>query len=165
VNVSVHPDKLYKPVSSSLLPAMAQTDGTRLHASTVMTPTAGVDGSDSSLPTEGQHDQILSLLQSLPLDLLAEQCAHAEASIRSRVEVFSRSEYDIGRTNIIPHRINTGDHSPHFEQLWCHRMVQLLVIDKHVQHMLDHDVIEPVALPWCSNVVMVRKQDGTMQTQ
>jgi len=29
--------------------------------------------------------------------------------------------------------------------------------------MLEHDVIEPVASRWCSNVVMVRKQDGTMR--
>ena len=42
-------------------------------------------------------------------------------------------------------------------------MVQLLVTDEHVQHMLDHDVIEPAASPWCSNVVMIRKQDGTMR--
>ena len=72
------------------------------------------------------------------------------------------SEYDIGRTNIIPHRINMGDHSPHFEQLWCHQMAQLPVIDEHVQHMLKHDVIELAASPWCSKVVMVRKQDDTM---
>jgi len=42
-------------------------------------------------------------------------------------------------------------------------MVQLPVIDEHVQHMLEHDVIEPAASPWCSNVVMVWKQDGTMR--
>ena len=40
---------------------------------------------------------------------------------------------------------------------------QLPVIDEHVQNMLEHDVIEPAASPWCSNVVMVRKQDGTMR--
>ena len=42
-------------------------------------------------------------------------------------------------------------------------MSQLPVIDEHVQHMLDHDVIEPAASPWCSNVVMVRKQDGSIR--
>jgi len=40
---------------------------------------------------------------------------------------------------------------------------QLPVIDEHVQNMLEHDVIEPAASFWCSNVVMVRKQDGTMR--
>jgi len=29
--------------------------------------------------------------------------------------------------------------------------------------MLDHDVISAAASPWCSNVVMVRKRDGTMR--
>jgi len=41
--------------------------------------------------------------------------------------------------------------------------MQLPVIDEHVQHMLEHDIIEPAASPWCSNVVMVCKQDGTMR--
>jgi len=29
--------------------------------------------------------------------------------------------------------------------------------------MLEHDVIEPAASPWCSNVVVVKKKDGTMR--
>ena len=142
---------------------MAHTDGTELHTSTFSTATADMMDPDSStLPAGGPHDHIDSLLHSLPSDLSDEQCVRAEAFIRSRVDVFSKSEYDIGQTNIIPHRINTSDHNPHFEQLRHHPTAQLPVIDKHVQHMLEHDVIEPVALPWCSNVVMVRKQEGTM---
>ena len=70
---------------------------------------------------------------------------------------------DIGRTSIIPHRIDTGEHIPHLEQLRRHPQAQLPVIDEHVQNMLEHDVIEPAASPWCSNVVMVHKQDGTMR--
>jgi len=37
------------------------------------------------------------------------------------------------------------------------------MIDEHVQHMLAHDVIEPAVSPWCSKVVMVRKQDVSMR--
>ena len=36
--------------------------------------------------------------------------------------------------------------SPHFEQLRRHPTAQLPVIDEHVQHTLEHDVIELVAL-------------------
>jgi len=122
-----------------------------------------VTASDSSTPSsEGQQDHIESLLQRLPDDLTLDQKQRAETFIHSHKNVFSRSEFDIGRTTIIPHRIDTGDHSPHFEQLRHHPTAQLRVIDEHVQHMLEHDVIEPAASPWCSNVVMVRKQDGTM---
>jgi len=99
----------------------------------------------------------------LPDDLTLDQKQRAETFIRSRANVFSRSEFDIGRTNIIPHRIDTGHHSPHFEQLRRHPTTQLPVIDEHVRHMLEHDVIEPAASPWCSNVVMVCKQDVTMR--
>jgi len=50
LNVFVHPDELSKPVLSSLRPAMVQTNGIGLRTSTVMTPTAEVTGSDSSIP-------------------------------------------------------------------------------------------------------------------
>jgi len=143
---------------------MVQTDGTELRTSTVSSMTVDLTDPDSStLPMGDAHDHIDGLLRSLPLDLSDEQCDRAEAFIRSRTNVFSRSEYDIGRTNIIPRHIDMGDHSPHFEQLRRHPMAQLPVIDEHVQHMLEHDVIEPAASPWCSNLVMVRKQDGTMR--
>jgi len=52
---------------------------------------------------------------------------------------------------------------PHFEQLRRHPTTQLPMIYEHVEHMLAHDVIEPAASPWSSNVVMVRKQDGSMR--
>jgi len=137
LNVPVHPDELSMPVSSSLRPATVQTDATGLRTSTVTTPTAEVTGSDSSNPAGSQHDHILGLLCMLPADLTAKQHAHAETSIRSWSNVFSRSEYDIGRTSIIPHRIDTGDHSPHFEQLRCHPTTQLPVIDEHVMTSLS----------------------------
>jgi len=97
---------------------MVQTEGMELRTLTVSATTSGATGSVSATLLAGDvHDHIDSLLCSLPMDLSDEQRDRAEAFIRSRTNVFSRSEYDIGRTNIIPHRINTGDHSPHFEQL------------------------------------------------
>jgi len=135
---------------------------TGLRAATVSSTTAAARV-DSDLPdsfSENAHDHLDSLLRGLPPDLTDAQRDRAEAFIRSRASVFSRSEYDIGRTSIIPHRIDTGEHAPHFEQLRRHPQAQLPVIDEHVQNMLEHDVIEPAASPWCSNVVMVRKQDG-----
>ena len=152
-------DETVMPVSSSLRPTPAQTDGTEFRASTVSSTTVDLMDSDSLTLSAGDtSDDIDSLLRSLPLDLSDDQHDRAEAFIRSPANVFSRSEYDIRRTNIIPHHIDTGDNTLHFEQLRRHPTVQLPVIDEHVQHML-----EPAASPQCSNVVMVRKQDGTMQ--
>jgi len=137
---------------------------TGLRAATVSSTTAAsrMDSDPSDSLSENAHDHLDSLLHGLPPDLTDAQRDHAEAFIRSRASVFSRSEY-VGRTNIILHCIDTGEHAPHFEQLRRHPQAQLPVIDQHVQNMLEHDVIEPAASPWCSNVVMVRKQDGTMR--
>ena len=44
-----------------------------------------------------------------------------------------------------------------------HPTTQLPLTDEHVENVLRHDVIEPAASPWCSNVVTVCKCDGTMQ--
>jgi len=156
-------DESVLSASPGCLSAMVTTDETDARASSVAATTAEASAAGSSSPSsEVQPDHISSLLCNLPTDLTPEQKYRAEHFIRSHVHVFSRSEYVIGRTSIIPHRIDTGDSRPHFEQLRRHPTTQLPVIDEHVQHMLEHDVIEPAASPWCSNVVMVRKQDGTM---
>jgi len=55
---------------------------------------------------------VYSHAQCLIDDLTAEQRARAETFTKSRSNVFSRSEYDIGRTNTIPHCIDMGDHMP-----------------------------------------------------
>ena len=112
--------------------------------------------------TDG-HEHVQCLIDRPLDDLTVEQRARAGQLIKSRSHVFSRSEFDIGRTDVLRHRIETGDSAPHFEQLQRHPTAQLPVIDRHVEEMLQHDVIEPAASPWCSNVVMVKKRDGTMR--
>jgi len=67
--------------------------------------------------------------------MTAEQCARVEAFIKTRSNVFSRSDYKIGCTSIIPHRIDTGDNVPHFEKMQRHPTTQLPLIDEHVDNM------------------------------
>ena len=143
-NMSVLPDQ------SSLLHPTAALRTSIVNASQM----AGDAGPDSPM-MEKPNSHVQCLINGLPDDLMTEQCACAEAFIKSRTNVFSHSEYDIGWTRIIPHHIDTGDNAPHFEQLRRHPTTQLLLIDEHMQHMLEHDVIEPAASLWCSNTVMV----------
>jgi len=161
----VMPDESVMLVPDSLRSSPPTTVEMGLRAATVSSTTTvdRTDSDSSDSPSENAHDHIDSLLRGLPSDLTDVQDDRAEAFIRSHANVLSRSEYDLGRTSIIPHCIITGEHAPHFEQLRRHPQAQLPVIDEHVQNMLEHDVIEPAASPWCSNVVMVRKQDGTMR--
>jgi len=83
-----------------------------------------------------------------------------ELLIRHR-EAFSESEYDLGLTDMVEHRIDTGAAKPVRQRLRRYPPAHVEVISDHVDNMLDHGIIEPVSSPWASNVVLVRKKDGT----
>jgi len=72
---------------------------------TVVNTTAATEtASPTDTPEAGEPcSHIQCLIDGLPDDLTDEQRARAADFIRSRSNVFSRSEYDIGRTRIIPH--------------------------------------------------------------
>jgi len=67
--------------------------------------------------------------------------------IEKWAHVFSNGEFDVGRTNLIPHRINTGNHKPFRQPLRRHPCVHEDFIDAQVNEMLRNDVVEPAASP------------------
>jgi len=57
-------------------------------------------------------DPVPKLLESLPFKLSNEQ-REAVADLLHRYEdVFSRGKFTVGRTHLITHRIDTGEHRP-----------------------------------------------------
>ena len=113
--------------------------------------------------TNGVPEHVQCLISTLPPDLSFEEYKAVKAFVAENADLFSKSDYDIGRTQLVKHRIDTGDHPPFKEPLRHHPMAFLPVIDQHVNEMLAHDIIEPAASPWASNVVLIRKKDGAMR--
>jgi len=83
--------------------------------------------------------------------------------VHDYADVFSRSEFDLGRTEALPHRIDTGDSRPIKQPLRRHPKIHEDFIDEQVQKMLAANVIELCASPWASNVVLAKKSDGTLR--
>ena len=77
--------------------------------------------------------------------------------------MFSTSEFDLGRTNLVKHTIDTGANRPFKQALRRHPMAYLPIIDEHVDKMLANDICEPSYGPWASNVVLVKTSDGTLR--
>jgi len=71
------------------------------------TPSAQVTEPAASAPDRNPYAHIQCLIDGLPIDLTSTERETAAAFIRGRASVFSRSEFDIGRKRIIPHRIDT----------------------------------------------------------
>jgi len=117
-------------------------------------------GNTTCLSGSGVSEEHLQpLFQLLPAELSVKERWRAEQFIRENETLFSKSEFDIGRTELVQHRIDTGEHRPFRQSLRRHPLAHLPQIDQHVDEMLRHDIIEPAASPWCSNVVLIKKAD------
>ena len=118
-------------------------------------------GSPASEP--GPKDFVQEMLDQIDLELTDEQERQVKQLLNENREVFSTSEFDLGRTNLVQHRIDTGINKPFKQQLRRHPMAYLPVIDEHVEKMLANDICEPSFSPWAFNVVLVKKSDGTLR--
>lgn len=75
--------------------------------------------------------------------------------------ILSQHEGDLGRTDLVYHRIVTGDHEgvkQSGRRLPFHQRVE---VKKLLDGMLERKVIEPSQGSWSSPVVLVKKKDGS----
>jgi hypothetical protein len=113
--------------------------------------------------TEVSIRHVQGLIDSLPEQLTREEKERAAAFIRSYAHAFSSSNTDLGRNRLVPHRINTGNRSPVRQPLRRQPYAHVAKIEENVQELLAAKLIEPTVSPWSSNVLLVKKKDGTMR--
>src|SRR5712675_2781705 len=115
----------------------------------------------TSREEDGSHDHLKPVFDSLPSTLSVEEREGAIEFIKEYPDVFSKSEFDLGRTTLITHNIDTGDAKPIRQGLRRQAQIHLDVIDHKIAKMESSGVIEPSCSPWASNVVVVTKHDKT----
>jgi transposase InsO family protein len=108
-------------------------------------------------------EHIKDLLEGIDKDVTQTEQERLRDILKQYADVFSSSEFDLGRTGIVKHEIDTGSARPIKQMLRRQPIAQLPHIDKQVQDMLDQGIIEPSQSPWVSNVVVVGKKDGTLR--
>jgi len=107
-----------------------------------------------------QHRDMLHRVDS---SVSPEAKAELAALLRDYQDVFSYSEYDLGKTDLAKHDINTGDNKPFKQPLRPQPRAHLPVIDKLINDMQSQGVIEPCQSEWGSNIVLVKKKDGSVR--
>ena len=109
-----------------------------------------------------------SILQQVDLSQLEEDATPEEVQevkdfISSWEPVFSRDTADIGKTDVITHRIDLVDETPVREKA---RRIPPPLMDElrqHLRQLQEMGVIEESSSAWCSPVVLVRKKCGDLR--
>ena len=96
-------------------------------------------------------------------DLTEEQKSQLFTLLKRYADVIAFSDGDLGRTRMIQHPINTGDAPPARQpprRLPIHRQQKATQL---VNEMLHKDIIEKSTSPWSSQIVLVKKKDGSVR--
>jgi len=116
--------------------------------------------SDNVSNSESSHvDIVASTLHRLPNEMSTKQRRQVADLLCDYEDIFSHGTYDMGRTTLAEHTIDTGSYRPIRQTLRRHPRAHLDEIDRQVEELRQNDFVEPAAGPWASNVVLMKKKD------
>ena len=138
-----------------------EEDGsTRDRASSKIYMTAGM----TEQTVEPEAEEVLKRLwEEVPADVSEDERRRIRELVLSYRTTFSLSEKDHGFTSVIQHEIDTQQEKPVRQPLRRQPLSMLPEIDRQVEDMLKQGIVEPSMSEWASNVVMVKKKDGSMR--
>ena len=84
-----------------------------------------------------------------------------DALIKKNKDLFAKSDHELGKTDIIQMKIDTGDHPPINLKPYRTPMHKKHIVDKAIDDMLDAKIIEPSHSEWAFPIVIVDKKDGS----
>ena len=93
-------------------------------------------------------------------DLPPEQKRQLEGLLKEYSDIFAKSDWDLGRTNLVHHHIDTGNFRPIYSHPYRVPHAQKPIIKQHIDEMLENNIIRPSTSPWSSPIVMVKKKSG-----
>jgi hypothetical protein len=103
------------------------------------------------------------MMNKVTANVTNEEKKKLKALLEENRDVFSLSEFDIGRTGLVKHYIDTGNARPFQQQLRRHPIAHLDAIDAQVDTLVKTGMASPSMAPWASNVVLVKKSDGSLR--
>ncbi len=83
--------------------------------------------------------------------------------LRKYPSVISRDQNDLGSTDLMTHRIPTGDHPPIAQKSHSLPPPMRPVVTKLLKDMQGSGAIEPSTSPWSSPIVLVKKKSGDIR--
>ena len=93
-----------------------------------------------SITTQADTSHVDYVTAQLGENLPAEQKATVGEFVRKNADVFSTSEFDLGRTDLLEHSIEL-DSTKVRQALRRHPVAYLPLIDEYVEHMAEHGMV------------------------
>lgn len=72
-------------------------------------------------------------------------------------DIFSIVEGDLGTTNVMTHKIDTGNPRPVLQPLGRQPLPHRSAVNEHLDSLLVAGTIEPAISKWATNVMLARK--------
>ena len=101
----------------------------------------------SNDPSGANTDVVQQMMEGLPAELSDDQRDKVRDLLLANESIFSKGDYEIGRTSLVKCKIDCGDHRPMRQPLRRQPFEYLRVIDEQVANMTKAGIIEPVASP------------------
>ena len=106
-----------------------------------------------------RNKHIEELIEQVDASVAAEYKAQLKDLLTEYKDIISSDELDLGRTELVEHRIDTGDARPVRQTLRRSPAAYAHIIDEQLETLMKQGIIEPTNSEWSSNVVLVRKKD------
>ena len=122
------------------------------------------NANSNNSPEEDDGSWILDLIDLSGLENWPEQLQiEAKEMLKWNAKIFSKTDMDMGRTNLVKHHIKLTDPVP-FEEANRRIPPQMYnEVKAHIQEMIDLGANRPSNSPLASAIVLVRKKDGRLR--
>ena len=114
------------------------------------------EASGAPIPPQGDDETVPLDLTSSTLDF--DQLTQLKALIAEYRDIFALKPEELGRTGLVQHRIDTGDHPPVRQRPYHVSDTQHGIIEEHMDDMLNKGIIQPSTSPWASPIIHVEKK-------
>ena len=117
----------------------------------------------AALSTSNKEES--SLLYTLELGdrLTPDEASRFEHLLQKYGNVFSLQDGDLGYTETVRHRIDTGDTPPIRQRYRSLPPSQYQEVRAHIKDLLERGIIRESSSPWASPIVVVRKKDQSIR--
>lgn len=83
--------------------------------------------------------------------------------LRKNIDVISQHPFDLGLTDLIELKVDVGDTKPVAQKPYRIPFAMRTEVERQINELLKHDIIEPSMSPWAHPLVCVKKKDGSIR--